>query len=333
MTVRQLQNLLQYLGYYSGGIDGDFGPLSKQATENFQRDFGGIAVDGIVGTKTEKALKHAVAYGMPGLESSAGHETKTNEGLIEMTAVEKILKTAVAEIGTKENPANSNRVKYNTEYYGNDIASANRAWCCAFVWWVFKHAGYSALFYDGKKCAGCTTLMNFYKSKNQIVTGNYKPGDLVFFQFDSDDASDHIGIIERDNGDTVVTIEGNTSAGNDSNGGEVMRRTRKKSLIMAVARPAYPDAVADETKPEAGKTDKPADVTVTVPTLRKNARGESVRALQLLLIGSGMDCGKAGADGIFGSGTDAAVKAFQRHHGLTVDGIVGKNTWSKLLAG
>jgi hypothetical protein len=93
-----------------------------------------------------------------------------------MTAVQKILATAAAEIGVKENPANSNRVKYNTEYYGNDVASSKRAWCCAFVWWVFKHAGMSRLFYDGKKCAGCTTLMKFYKAKGQLVTGtSYRP--------------------------------------------------------------------------------------------------------------------------------------------------------------
>lgn len=93
-----------------------------------------------------------------------------------------------------------------------------------------------------------------------------------------------------------------------------MRRTRKKSLIMAVARPAYPSTI-----------------TVEVEQLEKGARSGSVRPLQLLLIGSGMSCGGSGADGIFGAGTENAVKAFQRHHSLTVDGIVGKTTWSKLL--
>lgn len=248
-----------------------------------------------------------------------------------MTAVQKILAVAAAEIGTKENPANSNRVKYNTEYYGNDIASSSRAWCCAFVWWVFKHAGYSSLFYGGKKCAGCTTLMNYHKAQGQLVSGtSYLPGDLVFFQFDQDAAADHIGIIEKDNGNTITTIEGNTSTSNDSNGGAVMRRTRKKSLIMAVVRPAYSGAAPSEVA-------KPKNtVTIEVEQLKKGARGESVRALQLLLIGcSGEPAERVkntgGADGVFGAGTVAAVKAFQKLHGLTVDGIVGKNTWAKLL--
>lgn len=64
MTVKQKQNLLAYLGYYTGAIDGVWGSGSIAATKAFQNDFGGIAVDGVCGTATEKALKHAVAYGM-----------------------------------------------------------------------------------------------------------------------------------------------------------------------------------------------------------------------------------------------------------------------------
>lgn len=64
MTVKQIQNLLQYLGYYNGIPDGDFGPLSRQAVTDFQRDFG-LKVDGDPGPETQKALTHAVAYGMP----------------------------------------------------------------------------------------------------------------------------------------------------------------------------------------------------------------------------------------------------------------------------
>lgn len=63
MTDKQKQLLLAYLGYYVGKIDGKFGVLSKTACKAFQKDFGGIAVDGVCGTETEKALKHAVAYG------------------------------------------------------------------------------------------------------------------------------------------------------------------------------------------------------------------------------------------------------------------------------
>lgn len=65
MTIKQKQALLFYLGYYVGDIDGDWGTLSEIACKAFQNDFGGLTVDGIAGDATMKALKHAVAYGMP----------------------------------------------------------------------------------------------------------------------------------------------------------------------------------------------------------------------------------------------------------------------------
>jgi hypothetical protein len=54
--------------------------------------------------------------------------------------------------------------------------------------------------------------------------------------------------------------------------------------------------------------------------LKKGSKGESVRTLQEFL--------KITVDGDFGSKTESAVKAFQKKSGLTVDGVVGKNTWA-----
>lgn len=52
------------------------------------------------------------------------------------TAAE-LLKIAAAEVGTKEVPANSNNVKYNTWYYGKVVSGSAYAWCAAFVCWCF----------------------------------------------------------------------------------------------------------------------------------------------------------------------------------------------------
>lgn len=65
------------------------------------------------------------------------------------------------------------------------------------------------------------------------------------------------------------------------------------------------------------------------PTVRQGARGGITRLIQQRLNGLGFDCGTI--DGIFGANTAKSVKAFQAANGLAVDGIVGKQTWKKLL--
>lgn len=74
----------------------------------------------------------------------------------------------------------------------------------------------------------------------------------------------------------------------------------------------------------------PVETTTVVgrPTVSYGSRGDAVRKLQELLNALGYDCGSV--DGIFGSKTKAAVLAFQKANGLSVDGIVGPLTWAKL---
>ena len=74
-----------------------------------------------------------------------------------------------------------------------------------------------------------------------------------------------------------------------------------------------------------------------LPTLRRGSKGEYVKQLQVLLLCEGYgdllaDDTQNPMDGIFGQRTEKAVKAFQKDHGLTVDGIVGKKTWAALEA-
>lgn len=65
------------------------------------------------------------------------------------------------------------------------------------------------------------------------------------------------------------------------------------------------------------------------PTLRKGASGNITKLLQEKLVKLGYNTN--GVDGIFGSGTYSAVREFQKTRGLSIDGIVGQNTWRKLL--
>ena len=68
-----------------------------------------------------------------------------------------------------------------------------------------------------------------------------------------------------------------------------------------------------------------------IPTLSLGSEGESVRALQILLIGNDCSCGDYGADGDFGGATKAAVVKYQGKVGLEEDGVCGPKTWAKIL--
>lgn len=71
-----------------------------------------------------------------------------------------------------------------------------------------------------------------------------------------------------------------------------------------------------------------AKTNAAVRNLKKGSTGELVKVLQAFLVCHGHKT--AYVDGDFGSGTETALKAYQKVHGLTADGIVGKATFSSL---
>lgn len=148
----------------------------------------------------------------------------------------RVLDAARAELGTKESPANSNTVKYNTWYYGREVAGKAYPWCMAFVQWCFARAGVPLPL----RTASCGALMNAAKKSGQWMAKDLRPGDVVIYDFPGGAAADHCGIIEKVTPTGVVAIEGNTSeAGSQSNGGMVCRKARPYSHIVGAVRPRY----------------------------------------------------------------------------------------------
>ena len=83
-----------------------------------------------------------------------------------MSTLDNVLNYAISQLGTKENPSGSNKVKYNTWYYGKEVSGSAYPWCAVFICYVFNKCGVSSLFCGGKKVAYCPSIENFYKSKN-----------------------------------------------------------------------------------------------------------------------------------------------------------------------
>lgn len=193
---------------------------------------------------------------------------------------EKVLGIAVREIGTKESPANSNRVKYNTWYYGREVSGSAYPWCMAFVQWCFHQAGVPL----PVKTASCGALMNAAKKAGQWKSKDFRPGDVVIYDFPGGGPTDHCGIVEKTLSTGVVAIEGNTSdGGSQSNGGMVCRKTRSYSQIVGVVRPAYQTAAAIKAEEAVDKLAK-AGIVSSPDYWKQAVRSGEVRYLDTLLV-------------------------------------------------
>lgn len=134
-----------------------------------------------------------------------------------------VLQIAKQEIGTKEDPAGSNKTKYGVWFGVNGVP-----WCGIFVSFCYAMAGFPLGTIDYfKGYSGIPyALANLAKWGKQVTVP--QPGDIVFFDWNGDGKFEHTGLFCKDSGSGMFqSIEGNTGFGNDSNGGEVMCRERK----------------------------------------------------------------------------------------------------------
>lgn len=118
----------------------------------------------------------------------------------------KIVEIAKGEIGYKEQ--GNNITKYG-EWYG-----MQDEWCNMFVCWCANQASIGEDIIP--KMAYVPSTANWFDEKGQYKNsrangGNYTPqtGDIVLFDYNHNTTSDHIGIVEKTEGNTLYTIEGN----------------------------------------------------------------------------------------------------------------------------
>lgn len=147
-----------------------------------------------------------------------------------MPKVSDVLNIARGELGYTESPQGSNKTKYG-RWFGLD----GNPWCMMYVQWCCAQAGVAL----PMRTASCGALMRAAQAAGCWVTGDYRPGDVVIYDFPGGAATDHTGIAESVTASGVIAIEGNTGAGNDANGGQVQRRTRSNSLIVGAFRPEF----------------------------------------------------------------------------------------------
>lgn len=223
--------------------------------------------------------------------------------------------------------------------HGGYIMQKSDPWCAAFVSAVFIACGVPQIIPIEVSCP--RMVIQAEKRGLWIEDDNYlpTPGDLILYDWADSGVSDskgnpgHVGVVCSISGDTIFVVEGNSS-----DAVRQITRTRNQRYIRGYIVPDYKSVCDGEEEPEKKPEPTPDPVPTTsggkdvnLPMLERGARSEVVRAAQFLLNGRGCSCGICGSDGDFGPGTEAAVLAFQRRNNLEADGIVGNQTWAKLL--
>lgn len=156
-----------------------------------------------------------------------------------MATATEIVSMALSFLGISEDPPGSNTVVFNTDYYGAAVKDgtpkgSSYPWCCTYVWDVFRLCNASSLFYGGRRTAYCPAVMQWGKTNQLTVPKTeIREGDLILFDWNANNAADHIGIaIGGAQNGYVDTVEGNVS-------NKVSKMHRPLSQICCVIRPLY----------------------------------------------------------------------------------------------
>jgi hypothetical protein len=221
-----------------------------------------------------------------------------------MTDVDTILAQARSHLGM------SGRPNAATQWYARDghgVAFLDASWCDMFVSWCAHNVGMTDIVGE---FAYTPSHVNWFK-KNKRWDHTPKRGAVVFFDWNNDNVSDHVGFVEAVRSDgLIVTIEGNT-------GNACKRKVRSPSDVLGYGHPAY----------KTGGTPQPVTHAYPGHMTARGATGPVVGEIQTAL---NKDGAKLKVDNDFGPMTESVVRTFQRKNKLVDDGIVGPRTWKAL---
>ena len=285
-----------------------------------------------------------------------------------MSTAAEVISIALGEVGYHEKASNAqlddpgaNAGSGNWTKYARDLAEAGYyngnkngfEWCDVFVDWCFykafgKTEGQLVEYQSGPLGAAVPFSAGYYKARGRYDQ-TPRPGDQVFYQ--ENGALVHTGIVTEVTPTAIVTVEGNR-------GDRVTKQTRRRSdsYIAGYGHPDYdgsggsvpagPAPAADPVKEWQRWLGVTADGTYGAATraaaiakalrgyaakyvLTDGAAGDMVKVVQGRLYSLGYD--PRGLDGIYGPGTEEAVRAYQaKIPGLTADGAVGEATFAAL---
>lgn len=254
-----------------------------------------------------------------------------------MSRIDSILSLAKSYIGTAEGSDKHKQIidLYNKARYSDAYKmTMNDPWCAAFVVAMFQ--AYNAS--DIIPCyAACFQMINIFKKWGRWHDKKgYTPkiGDIIFYNWDGDAVSDHVGIVSQNQFGDLSVIEGNKS---DAVG--YRNINYNNSCIMGYGSPNYDGTGGSDSTQSSGSKyeayfsrlqyDDQRTIK-TFPILYKTSKGVFVKILQIFLCYFGKY--ELDVDGDFGPITDSFVRKWQESKKLEVDGQVGNETWSSFFA-
>lgn len=225
--IKHLQALLRQHKCLVPVPDGDYGVLTAQAVYRAKYWLGYVHPDHSAGADL---IKYLEGKKKPSLVMKA-LAAKRRRGRKAVPMRMKALAYLKNHIGDREYPPESNKVQWASLWYG-----VIGPWCAMSVTRAYVEAG-SKAFARGQRYAYVPYIVADARRGTNGLTVSHspQPGDLVCYDWTHDGTADHVGLFERWTvpGMSFYAIEGNTAVGNDSNGGEVMRRERSVNLVQA----------------------------------------------------------------------------------------------------
>lgn len=138
--------------------------------------------------------------------------------------IAKLLAIASGEIGVREATGNNDGERVETYLKAVNL-QRGQPWCAAFISWVFMKEGY----------AQPRTAWSPFLFVERVKTKSIKPGNILGIWFPELKRIAHVGLVEKQEGDWIVSIEGNTNIIGSREGDGVYRKRRLAKSIYAYA--------------------------------------------------------------------------------------------------
>ena len=361
--VKDLQTKLKKLGYYDAYVDGDYGDTTVAAVKAFQKKYN-LTADGIAGKETLKKLDSAYKNAdsdkdvdslRMGDSGSAVKDLQTKlkklgyyDGTVDSTfgsgtyaavrAFQKKYNLTADGVAGSETLKKLDSVYKNANSDKDDdsLRMGDSGSAVKDLQMKLKKLGYYDGTVDSTFGSGTYAAVKAFQKKYNLtadgVAGSetLKKLDSAYKNADSDKDDDSLR--KGATGSAVKDLQtklkklGFYNAYVDGSYGDTtvaaVKAFQKKYNLTA-------DGVAgSETLKKLDSAYKNADSDKDDDSLRKGATGSAVKNLQTKLKKLGFY--NASIDGDYGDTTVAAVKAFQKKHNLTADGVAGSETLKKL---